>query len=158
LSPQEMANASEADVLAHLARSPSANAFKRTFGPHVFDDPAIALRGLLLALEVYQQDPRAFYPYSSKYDAYLRGKTKLTREESRGLALFNDPAKGDCARCHPNQIKEGALPQFTDFGYAALALPRNEAIRANQDTTYFDLGLCGPLRTDLALKTDYCGL
>src|SRR5262249_42870510 len=95
LSPQEMANESEAAILAQLARSPSASAFKKTLGSHVFDNPTLAFRGLLLALEVYQQDPRAFYPYTSKYDAYLRGKVKLSPVEARGLELFNDPAKGN---------------------------------------------------------------
>jgi len=156
LSPQEMANTSEAAIVVQLVRSPSAASFRKTFGAHVFDNPLLALRGLLLALEVYQQDPRDFYPYTSKYDAYLRGKATLSEAEARGLALFN--GKGDCARCHPNRIKEGALPQFTDYGYAALGLPRNPAIAANADPAYFDLGLCGPLRTDLAQKTAYCGM
>ena len=158
LSPQEMANSSEASVVERLAGSSTAAAFKETFGAHVFDDTALAFRGLLLALEVYQQDPRDFYPYTSKYDAYLRGKAKLNPVEARGLTLFSDPAKGNCARCHPNQIKEGALPQLTDFGYAALGLPRNPAIAANRDAAFFDMGLCGPLRIDLGKKTEYCGM
>jgi len=158
LSSMEMANESETSVVERLARSSSAAAFKNTFGPHIFHDPALAFRGLLLALEVYQQDPGEFYPYTSKYDAYLRGRAKLSPVETRGLALFNDPAKGDCARCHPNQIKEGALPQLTDFGYAALGLPRNRTLAANRDPEFFDLGLCGPLRTDLTGKTEYCGM
>ena len=32
----------------------------------------------------------------------------------------------------------------------ALGVPRNAALPANRDPTFFDLGLCGPLRTDLA--------
>ena len=118
----------------------------------------LAFSGLLLALEVYQQDPREFYPYTSKYDAYLRHKTTLSPEEARGLALFSDPAKGNCARCHPNEIKQRAMPQLTDYGYAALGLPRNASIPANGKAEFFDLGLCGPLRTDLAQKPEYCGM
>jgi cytochrome c peroxidase len=36
-------------------------------------------------------------------------------------------------------------------------VPRNPDISANQDPSYFDLGLCGPFRTDLANRTDLCG-
>ena len=41
---------------------------------------------------------------------------------------------------------------FTDFGYAALGVPRNQAIPANADPAYFDLGLCGPERRDLTAR------
>ncbi len=124
----------------------------------MFDDPARAFRGVLLALETYQQDPAEFYPYSSKYDAWLRREAALTPQEARGLAAFGDPARGNCVRCHPSGIRRGAFPAFTDFGYAALGVPRNPAIPANADGHYVDLGLCGPLRTDLAGQLRYCGL
>jgi len=37
-------------------------------------------------------------------------------------------------------------------------VPRNPEIRANASTAYFDDGLCGPLRTDQAHQTTYCGM
>jgi len=37
-------------------------------------------------------------------------------------------------------------------------VPRNKAIPANADPSYFDLGLCGPERRDLAKRKQYCGL
>jgi len=37
-------------------------------------------------------------------------------------------------------------------------VPRNRAIAANADPAFFDLGVCGPLRTDLKDHDDYCGL
>ncbi len=45
--------------------------FRDTFGDKVFDDRALAFKGMLLALETFQQIPAEFYPYSSKYDAWL---------------------------------------------------------------------------------------
>ena len=104
------------------------------------------------------KSPADFYPYSSKYDAYLRHEATLTPEEARGLAAFNDVKKGNCARCHPSAMRHGAFPQFTDFGFAAVGAPRNAAIPANADGRYYDLGLCGPLRTDLKSSTRYCGM
>ena len=101
----------------------------------------------------------SFYPYSSKYDAYLAGKATLTPQEARGLELFNEPTKGNCAACHISQRgNDGTPPQFTDFGLIAIGVPRNPAIPANADPDYVDLGLCGPLRTDLQDRADYCGL
>ena len=48
-------------------------------------------------------------------------------------------------------------PLFTDFTYDNLGVPRNPDIPANGDPNYFDLGLCGPQRTDLAERGDLCG-
>jgi cytochrome c peroxidase len=38
-----------------------------------------------------------------------------------------------------------------------LGVPRNHAIAANTEPGFFDLGLCGPRRTDLPSETQYCG-
>lgn len=51
-------------------------------------------------------------PFSSKFDAYLAGKAKLSKQEQLGLKLFN--GKGKCADCHPSS---GKKPLFTDFTY-----------------------------------------
>ncbi len=130
---------------------------RETFGADVFAAPERAFNALLLALEVFQQSPVDFYPYNSKYDAFLRGKGKLSDAEQRGLALFEDPKKGNCAHCHPSQIRRGSYPAFTDFGFVALAVPRNRAIPKNADSRFYDLGLCGPERKDLASHKEYCG-
>jgi cytochrome c peroxidase len=157
-SPYEMANDGIGTVVRKVRQAAYAERFREVFGAGVFGDETLAFKAVLLALETFQQSPAEFYPYSSKYDAWLRQETELSPEELRGLAAFNDPAKGNCARCHPSSMREGAFPQFTDFGYAALGAPRNRAIPANADPRYYDLGLCGPLRTDLAGKTEYCGM
>lgn len=157
-SPFEMANKDAAAVVARLPQAPYAAHFRETFGAGVFGDPDLSFKAVLMALETYQQSPSEFYPYTSKYDAWLRHEVTLDAAELRGVAVFNDPAKGNCARCHPSAKKSGAFPQFTDFGYAAVGVPRNAAIPANADRRYFDLGLCGPLRTDLAGRAEYCGL
>ena len=154
----EMGNASPEAVVAKVRNAPYAGQFKDLFGKDIFDKPGAAFNDVLMALEVYQQSPSEFYPYSSKYDAWLRKQATLTAQEERGLALFNDPTKGNCASCHPSSIKNGAFPAFTDYGYIALGLPRNPAIPANADPNYYDLGLCGPLRTDLSDKQETCGL
>jgi cytochrome c peroxidase len=158
LSEFEMANSSADAVADKVMRAPYAAQFRHAFGASVFDDRGRVFKAVLLALETFEESPADFYPYSSKYDAFLRGSASLSAAERRGLDAFNDPARGNCARCHPSATREGAFPQFTDFGFAALGAPRNPAIPANADPRYYDLGLCGPLRKDLAGRAEYCGL
>ena len=157
-SPLEMANETATDVVTRVRRASYAAQFREAFGDQIFDDTATAFKAVLMALETFQQSSAEFYPYSSKYDAWLRHETLLSGEEMRGLAAFNDPARGNCARCHPSAVRAGAFPQFTDFGYAAVGAPRNPAIPANADRRYHDLGLCGPLRSDLTDRGQYCGM
>jgi cytochrome c peroxidase len=158
LSPFEMANANPDAVAQRVERGAYADRLRETFGADVFGDSARAFKAVLLSLEVFQQSPKDFSPYSSRYDASLRGKAELSVQEKRGLALFNDPKKGNCASCHPSQIRAGAFPHFTDFGFIALGAPRNRKIPANANPDYHDLGLCGPERKDLASHKEYCGL
>jgi cytochrome c peroxidase len=159
LSGYEMGNASPAEVVAKVARTDYADGFRAIYGRALFADQQAAFKAILKAFEVFEQDAPTFYPYSSKYDAYLAGKAMLSPQETRGLALFNDPAKGNCAQCHiSKRANDGEPPQFTDYGLIALGVPRNPAIPANADPTYYDMGLCGPQRTDLSKHTEYCGL
>jgi cytochrome c peroxidase len=159
LSPLEMANDSPEAVVARVKSSPSAALLREALGATIFADPRRAFEGILEAFEAYEQVYTEFYPYSSKYDSFLAGKTELTASEARGLALFNDPEKGNCAHCHISaRGKDGTPPQFTDYGLAALGVPRNMEIPANADASFYDLGLCGPLRRDFADRPDYCGM
>lgn len=62
--------------------------------------------------------------FTSKYDYYLKGVVKLTKQEKKGLNLFK--GKGKCVNCHvvdpgPN----GQPPLFTDFTYDNIGVPRN---------------------------------
>ena len=158
LSPREMANRSAADVAARLEKAGYAAALRRILGVKLAS-PDQVFDAAVEAIEVYEQDYRVFYPYSSKYDAVLAGKAKLSPAEARGLALFEDPDKGNCSSCHISQrANNGSPPEFTDYGLIAIGVPRNRAIPANDDPAHFDLGLCGPDRTDFRDRAEYCGL
>jgi cytochrome c peroxidase len=109
------------------------------------------------ALERYQMEDPEFAPFSSKFDAVNAGKASFTDQELRGLTWFNRRDKGNCTACHPSTAPvnaPGAL--FTDFSYDSLGVPRN-SIAANQVSGFYDMGLCGPARTDLAQRADLCG-
>jgi cytochrome c peroxidase len=159
LSAHEMGNANAAEVVEKLKKSSYAAQFRATFGEDIFDNQEQAFKWALMALEVFQESPTEFYPYNSKYDAFLRQQVQLSKQELNGLRLFNDASKGNCASCHISAITaSGAFPQFTDYGLIAIGVPRNKNIRANADPKYYDMGLCGPDRTDLKDKTEYCGM
>ncbi|MDB5988095.1 MAG: c-type cytochrome [Nevskia sp.] len=158
LAAFEMANADAAAFAARLRAASYASAFAALFGPNIFDDGTAALDRATYALQQYQMEDAEFHSYSSKYDAFLTGRVQLSEQELRGLKLFNDPQKGNCAACHPSSRgADGSLPLFTDFSYDNLGVPRNFDIPANADPSYYDLGLCGPDRVDLLQQSDLCG-
>ena len=156
LGDREMANPDKASVVAKLAGAPWAGEFMAVYGADILQDTDRAFDKLTQSLQRFQLEDVSFNGYTSKYDEVLRGKAVLTARESRGLALFNEPAKGNCAACHTStKAADGSHPLFTDFSYDNLGIPRNAEIAANNDATYFDLGLCG--RPDLRERDDLCG-
>ena len=159
LSPFEMANDSPAAVVANVRKSAYAGMLRQALGAGVLADTKTAFDAALQAIEAFEQSDIEFQPFSSKYDDALAGKAALTAQEARGLALFNNPAKGNCSHCHISAPgRDGTPPLFTDHGLAALGVPRNREIPANADPAFYDLGLCGPLRTDLRDRAEYCGM
>ena len=153
-----MANPDAASVVAKLRGAPYAEQFRMLFGAAIFDDPATAFERMLLALQQYQKEDPAFHPFDSKYDQFIAGRVSLEPAELRGLALFNNPTKGNCAACHTSaRAADGSPPLFTDFSFDNLGVPRNTTLAANRDPAFFDLGLCGPDRTDLSARRDLCG-
>jgi cytochrome c peroxidase len=159
LSPFEMDGGSIARIAAKLQAAPYASGMVQLFGPTIFQTPNLAVSEALFAVARYQLEDPAFHPYNSKYDAWLQGHARLSAAEMRGYELFNDPAKGDCAACHLDQpTADGQPPLFTDHQFEALGVPRNPHILLNANPDYYDLGICGPYRTDLKSQTQYCGM
>lgn len=174
-TPFEMANASPEELLGRLLTRPYLDQFTAVFGKASVQDATTALHNIGQALAQYQKEDPAFRQFSSKYDAYLKGSAALTPQELNGLALFNNPAKGNCTACHVSTPTATTPALFTDFSYDNVGIPRNWKIPANIDGNtlsyvpkngtalgepnhdYYDLGLCGPLRDDLASRTSRCG-
>jgi cytochrome c peroxidase len=158
LAANEMAN-TRAGVASVARRAPYAKLLGTALGERVLDDDAQAFGAVVRALGAFEEDYDEFSPYTSKYDAYLTGRAKLSTAQARGLALFNAPEKGNCAQCHRSErTRDGAPPAFSDYGLIALGVPRNAAIVRNRDPQFHDLGACGPLRTDKAQDASFCGL
>ena len=158
-NPAEMDGGTPAQVARKLRKGPYAADFIRLFGPGVFANSRLAVSEAMFAIGRYEIEDPAFHPFTSKFDAWLAGKARFTPAEMRGYELFNDPRRGNCAACHLDKpTPEGLPPLFTDFQYEALGVPRNPAIPANRNPRYYDLGICGPYRTDMRAETQYCGM
>ncbi len=156
LNPVEMALPDKAAVVARVAAAPYASEFRRVFGADILSRTDDAFERIRLALQAYQREDADFHPYSSRYDAFLRGDVKFSDAELRGLALFNSPSKGNCAACHPSAPGAGGSPPlFTDFSYDNLGVPRNTELASNADPAHFDLGVCG--RPEFTSRTELCG-
>ncbi len=159
LNPLEMDGGSVEAVAAKLQQAAYASRFAQLFGASVFDTPRLAVAEALFAVARYQIEDPSLHPYSSKFDYWLEGNARLSPAEMRGYLLFNDPHKANCGGCHLDQpTRDGLPPLFTDQQFEALGAPRNTALAANGDAGYFDLGICGPYRTDMQKQTQYCGM
>ncbi|HTR76470.1 MAG TPA: cytochrome c peroxidase [Gemmatimonadaceae bacterium] len=155
----EMGNRDVAAVAATLRSAPYASSLSQLFGSAILDAPPRLVDEAMFAVARFEVEDSSFHPYTSQYDYYLEGEAPLSAAEARGLRVFEDKDRGNCAGCHPDRpAADGTPPAFTDYQYEALGVPRNGDIPANRDARYFDLGLCGPVRTDLATQTQYCGM
>ena len=147
LNPLEMNNPTRQAVVEKIASSAYAAQFRTEFGPNIFANTDTAFTQIGVAIEAFERG--ALQPFSSKYDAMVRGRATLTAPEARGMALFRDPNRANCAGCHlmnPGSGKpEDSL--FSEFTYYATGIPRNAAIPRNANPGFFDLGLCGPERS-----------
>ncbi|GGC86586.1 cytochrome-c peroxidase [Undibacterium terreum] len=166
LDPVEMANASSADVVKKIQASAYADLFRQAYGQDAFADSDAAFNNATKALQAFQMEDTSFHPYSSKFDLYAANKIggSLTAAEMRGLKIFSDPQVGNCSSCHYQGAGlNGSSALFTDFSYEAIGVPRNNGISLNQDATRFDMGVCGPLRSDHKPKSatdanSFCGM
>jgi cytochrome c peroxidase len=159
LDPREMDGGSIEIVAEKLRNATYAKKFAGLFGEGIFTNANLLVAEATFAIGRYQIEEPSFHPYTSKFDYWLEGKARLSEIEMRGYRLFNDQDKANCAGCHSSQVsREGQPPLFTDTQYEALAAPRNPALADTRDPGYFDLGVCGPIRKDIADQTQFCGM
>jgi cytochrome c peroxidase len=109
-------------------------------------------------------------PFTSKFDAFLKGTYKLTAQEAAGYALFR--GKGNCNSCHldgrstapapktnaeDTGVATNVTPVFTCFGSANEGLPKNPRDSFYYETTPDSFGFTpnpgGFTYTDFGLGT-----
>ncbi|HET6476389.1 MAG TPA: cytochrome c peroxidase [Thermoleophilia bacterium] len=149
LNDIEMSNDSEADVIDEVRKASYRKLFLKVYGPDSLDDVYAAYDNVARAIAAYESS-RLVNTFSSRYDAYRAGASwVLTRQEKRGLRLFN--GKALCNQCHPSApdpaISTGIASGkalFTDYTYDNLGLPQNpEAVMLSKGDGSPDLGLGG---------------
>ncbi|MGA2761500.1 MAG: cytochrome c peroxidase [Candidatus Cybelea sp.] len=139
-----------------LALSPS----DRTLATNDYDHWAESLSAFEHSLSIS--------PFTSKFDAFLKGKYTLTADEAAGYALFD--GKGNCNSCHldgrgtalqstqaDTSTAANVTPVFTCFGSANEGLPKNPRDAFYYETTPDFLGFtpnpAGFTYTDFGLGT-----
>jgi cytochrome c peroxidase len=152
LNPVEMAMPSKASVLEALMTHPTLGAnpnaamyqagFTAVFGVDlaavmtdltntvavdaVYEMLADAIAAFEKSYELNQ--------FTSKFDAWLAGAYVMTKQEEKGMKLFNGKAK--CNLCHLSAVSlapDGVTPMpplFTDFTYDNLGIPVNPLLPA----------------------------
>jgi cytochrome c peroxidase len=136
LNPVEQNNSDKLAVLKQIAGSKYAKLWEEVWGESIsygtaadidknYDRVGLSIAAYEASSEVNQ--------FSSKYDYYLKGEAELTAQEAWGLALFNDPEKGNCAACHPSEPSGNEPPLFTDFTFDNLGVPKNP------DNPFYDM-------------------
>jgi cytochrome c peroxidase len=157
LNPDEMNNQDLTQIAAKLNRASYAREFRNVFAAAGRDpEPVVTAAGA--ALEAYLFSP-AMAPFSSRFDAYVRGETHLSDTEMRGLALFKDREKGNCARCHKvdDGSSDSARSLFTDYGFEVVGVPRNRRALPGAPE-HPDLGLCERKGASKTAKEErFCG-
>ncbi len=163
LNPVEMAMPSQAAVLAAVAdpMNPLSPVYQAQFqSVYGVDLVNLDLSNPILVGAVYDMLAEAIgdfekstelSAFTSKFDYVLAGMATFTKEERKGLKLFEGKAK--CALCHlsqPQIAPDGVSvlpPLFTDFTYDNLGIPKsmNPLLAASP----VDFGLGG--RPDIAL-------
>lgn len=151
----EMNNRDAAALVTRVASSDAAPWLRKAFGDGVLADPGRALEAITVALAAFEQSP-AFAPFSSKFDAVLRGQAHFTPQEERGQSLFTIAQKGNCAACHTLKpdSRDPRDSLFTDFGFHALGVPRNADIAKDGE---FDLGFCANAPGGAPANERWCG-
>jgi cytochrome c peroxidase len=140
LNPLEQALSAPADVVSEVCVSSYADLFQQVWGSDVCDPDkvAAAFDNIARSIAAFEASPES-NAFTSKYDYYLKGQARLTREERKGLILFK--SKGRCANCHVlDRGPNGEPPLLTDFTYDNLGVPRNPENPFYTQTDFNPLG------------------
>lgn len=157
LNPDEMNNRDLTQLAHKLEQASYAADFRHAFLSAAADPERVA-DSAGAALEAFLLSPE-MAPFSSRYDAYVRGEARLSPTEMRGLALFKDRQKGNCLRCHrlDDSSADPARSLFTDYGFEVVGVPRNR-LAPPAGTARPDLGLCERKgATKAAAEARFCG-
>lgn len=127
LNQLEQALAVPADVIGKVCSSSYTTLFTEVCGPDACDPTHTSATydciGRSIAAYEASGESNA---YSSKFDAFLKGKARLSVSELKGFGIFM--GKGQCNKCHVATMgKKKGPPLFSDNTFDNLGIPRNPA-------------------------------
>jgi cytochrome c peroxidase len=130
LNPIEMGMPDKASVVERLKENDSyIKSFKNLFGEDIFEDNDKAYGSMTKAIAAFEKTDY-FAPFDSKYDRYLRGEVKFTKQEELGRTLFFSPQFTNCNICHQLHTTPGAAKEtFSNYQYFNIGVPVNAAVR-----------------------------
>lgn len=123
----EMAIKDKQELITKLRRLEYQPLFTKIYGDKALANTEAGYKQVTEVIAAYERSAE-LNPFTSKYDYYLLGKTRLSKQEQRGRQIFEDDKKGNCAACHSvDPEDDGTRPMFTDFSYDNLGVPKNRA-------------------------------
>ncbi|MBI5543699.1 MAG: hypothetical protein HY901_07430 [Deltaproteobacteria bacterium] len=146
LNPLEQALASPAQLQTRVKEESSyAGLFEQVWGSGSLDaSPDLVYDRIGFSVAAYERSAEV-NPFSSKFDLFWdKASSKrlavaaintgnwsryrrlgLSDTELYGLAVFNDPARANCASCHSLAPGSRGYPLFTDYSFHNLGVPKN---------------------------------
>jgi len=141
--PKEMGLANLSVLLSRIKENPNyITLLTSNFGESIFDRPEQTAKAIATSISVFEKT-KTFSAFDSKYDRYLSGEYKMTKEETTGRLLFFSPLT-NCTSCHllhTSSVTEQET--FTNYRYHNIGVPVNRALRVKNGlgNEYRDKGL-----------------
>lgn len=144
MNPVEMGLPSKDFTAKRLQENPVYVAsFKAIYGATIFTDAEKAYAAMADSIASFERT-ELFAPFDSKYDRYLRGEYKMTKQEELGRTLFFSQQFTNCNLCHQlNKSQRHPKETFTNYEYHNIGVPTNVAGRERNgvELSTQDLGL-----------------
>ncbi len=148
LNPVEMMMPDRDAVIARIRENPAyETAYRTFFGENIFENPRsvnFPFTRIGQAIAAFEQTD-GFSTFDSRYDRHLRGESELSREQARGLSLFEQ----HCSDCHSAAgVHDSSRETFSDYRYYNIGVPINRTLREARGDDQPDPGLLGNAAVD----------
>jgi len=138
-----MALAGPATVMERVQENPVyINAMLKLFGNSIFADSDKVYKAVAQSIAAFEENSQ-FAPFDSRYDRYLRGEYKMTKQQALGRQLFFSDLI-NCSACHLQNLSPLYKQEtFTNYRYHNIGIPTNISAREKNgvDIKHRDRGL-----------------
>ncbi len=125
-NPIEMGLPSKTFTVERLQENPIyITSFQAIYGSDIFTNVDKAYAAMADSIASFERT-EIFAPFDSKYDRFLRGEYKLTKQEDLGRTLFFSQQFTNCNICHQlNKSQRHPQETFTNYEYHNIGVPTN---------------------------------